>query len=238
MPYSKAFFDLQIHFAQAAADLIDMPLERTLLDYTNLYVRFGLDRAFDPGHPIWRRYIDGLGHAGDMSEWTYRFYLAQAEVALKRPMPPTFGCFSYVVQDARCVRIHFHNVEPTTVSPLCTDRLPERLSELRAMFDHIKRNHKDAARVVGTSWLYNLRAYQRCFPEGYVASARIAGSRFRNMSLWGQFLDRRGCVRPGVAADFIRRLSTTTNIRDLADTFPLQALAVDASIAQFYGFYG
>lgn len=58
------------------------------------------------------------------------------------------------------------------------------------------------------------------------------------MSLWGQFLDRRGDVRPGIAADFIRRLSTTTNIRDLTDTFPLQPLAVDAPIAPFYSFYG
>lgn len=238
MPYSKAFFDLQIHFARAAANLIDLPIERTLLDYTNIYVRLGLDRAFDPEHPLWRRYMDGLGQAADMSDWTYDFYLARAEKARERSMTSTFGCFSYVMQDAGCVRIHFQNVEPLTVSPLRADRLPERLSELRAMFDHIKRNHKDAARVVGTSWLYNLLAYQRCVPEGYIASARIAGPRFRNMSLWGQFLDRHGGVRPGIAAEFIRRLSTTTNIRDLADTFPLQALAVEAPIAQFYSFYG
>lgn len=190
MQYSKAFFDLQIHFARAVASLIDMPIERTLLDYTNLYVRLGLDRTFDPEHPIWRRYVAGLDRSADMSEWTYRFYLERAEDTRMQSMTATFGCFSYVMQDAGRVRIHFQNVEPTTVSPLCIERLPVRLSELRSMFDHIGRNHKDAARVVGTSWLYNLQAYQRCFPEGYAASARIAESKFRNLPLWGQFLDR------------------------------------------------
>ncbi|VWB58572.1 hypothetical protein BST28156_02745 [Burkholderia stagnalis] len=58
------------------------------------------------------------------------------------------------------------------------------------------------------------------------------------MSLWEHFLDRHGRVRPGIAADFIRQLSTTTNTRNPADAFPLQALAMDTPIAQFYRFYG
>jgi hypothetical protein len=238
MQYSKEFFDLQIRFARAIAALSDMPIEQALLDYTNIYVRFGLGRAFDPGHPTWRCYVDGLSKAADVCEWTYRFYLARTEVPHTQSVVATFGCFSYARQDAGCVRIHFQNIEPAMVSPLSIDRLPVRLAELYLLFDHIRRNHKEAARVAGTSWLYNLRAYQRCFPEGYVASARIAESRFRNMPLWGQFLDRNGLVRIGIAEDFIRRLSSVTNLRDLARSFPFQALAVEAPIAQFYSFYG
>ena len=242
MQYSKAFFDLQIHFARAVASLIEVPIDRALLDYTNLYVRFGLDRAFDPGHPTWIRYVDGLHSttavaSASVSEWTYRFYLAQAEEVPTHATSAAFGCFSYVMQDAGCLRIHFQNIEPATVSPLSIDRLPVRLAELRALFDHVKRNHKDVARVVGTSWLYNLRAYQRCFPEQYVSSAKVAGSKFRNMPLWGQFLDRVGCVREDIAKDFIRRLANITDVRDLASSFPLQALAAEASIAHFYEFY-
>jgi len=41
-----------------------------------------------------------------------------------------------------------------------------------------------------------------------------------------------------MADDFMRRLSTVTDASDLAHSFPLQALAVVAPLAQFYRFYG
>ncbi|WP_144150103.1 hypothetical protein [Paraburkholderia sp. BCC1885] len=238
MRYSKEFFDLQIRFAQAIVALTGTRIEQALLDYTNIYIRFGLGRAFDRGHATWRCYADGLIHAVDICDWTYRFYLKRIEADQTRPPVATFGCFSYVMQDARLVRIHFQNAEPSTVSPLSIERLPVRLAELRSLFDHIGRNQQEATRIAGTSWLYNLRAYQRCFPDGYVSSAKIAESRFRHMPLWGQFLDRNGFVRTGIVEDFIRGLSNTKNIQDPASCFPLQALAVEASIEQFYCFYG
>ncbi|MGF6933673.1 hypothetical protein OKW41_002812 [Paraburkholderia sp. UCT70] len=74
MQYSKEFFDLQIRFARTIAALSDMPIEQALLDYTNIYVRFGLGRAFDQGHPTWRCYVDGLSKAADLCDWTYRFF--------------------------------------------------------------------------------------------------------------------------------------------------------------------
>jgi len=237
-PYSKEFFALQIHFARAVADLTGLPLERALLDYTNVYVRFELGRAFDPAHPAWRRYAEGLVRAADVVEWTYRFYLAQTENSTKPSTRETFGCFSYEMQDAERVRLHFRNADPADVSPLSIDRLPLRLGELRSLFEHVKRNHENATGVVGTSWLYNLRAYRRCFPPEYTASATVAKSKFRNLPLWGQFLDRHGAVREHIAGDFKRRLSNITGIQDLAYSFPVQALAVDAPIAPFFGFYG
>ncbi|MGN6082166.1 hypothetical protein [Trinickia sp.] len=237
MRYPKAFFDLQIRFAEAASRLGDIPLERALLDYTNLYIRFGLGRAFDPYDSIWRDYTDGLRQATDISDWTYRFYLTRCEQAASPPTTPSFGCFSYVMQDAQCVRIHFQNWDPVTVSPLSTERYPIRLAELRSLFCDVFANNPDARRVVGTSWLYNLRAYRRCFPEEYVAGAK-AECRFRNMSLWGQFLDRHGSIKASSAEDFMQRLTAVADLRTLASIFPLQALAAEAPIAAFYRFYG
>lgn len=239
MQYSKAFFALQIRFATVAASLTDLPVEQALLDYTNLYVRLGLGRGFDPAHPVWREYVDGLRRAADPSDWTHRLYLAQAEKSRQMPVAATtFGCFSYAMQGRDCVRMHFHNADPSSVSPLSIDRLPIRLRELRSLFGHVKRNHEDAVRVVGTSWLHNLHAYRRCFPDEYAASATVAESKFRNLPLWGQFLDRHGNVRAATAEPFIRRLSTVTDARDLARSFPFQALSVEAPIAPFFRFYG
>jgi hypothetical protein len=236
--YSSEFFALQLRFADAAARVTGLPPERALLDYTNLYVRFGLGRAFDAGHPAWRRYIEGLHGAADRVEWTYRFYGQESERIGEPVGVLRFGCFSYAMQDAARVRIHFNNVDPKTVSPLSIERLPLRLGELRALFGHVRRRHEQATTVVGTSWLHNLHAYQRCFPKAYADSATVAQSKFRNMPLWGQFLDRHGEVDPARAEPFLRCVSALTDARDLARCFPLQALAVEAPIDDFYRFYG
>ena len=52
--YAKPFFDLQLQFAERVTALSGLPLARVLLEYTNLYIRFGLGRAFDPAHPAWQ----------------------------------------------------------------------------------------------------------------------------------------------------------------------------------------
>ncbi|MFM0492023.1 hypothetical protein [Paraburkholderia graminis] len=237
MRYGKEFFDLQLRFARVVAALAAIPLEQALLDYTNLHVRFGLGRAFDQDHPTWRRYIQGLSQTTHASDWTYSFYLAHAQAGRETPLVATFGCFSYATPDSQSIRLHFQNTDTATVSPLSIDRLPMRLSELRALFDHVRRYEPEAESVLGTSWLYNLRAYQRLFPEAYIASATVPDNRFRNMSLWGQFLDRNGGLKVGFTEDFLRRLSKTTTVRELASCFPLQALAVSAPITQFHTFY-
>jgi hypothetical protein len=244
--YSKAFFALQLRFATLAAELTGVPIERALLDYTNLYVRFGLGRAFDPAHPAWRRYVDGVHRETDLAQWTHRFYLAHADAFQAPQRVATFGCFSYEMQDAGRVRLHFENVDSPAVSPLSIERLPHRLAELRSLFAHVGRHQRQAARVVGTSWLHNLLAYQRCFPREYAASATVTESKFRTLPLWGQFVDRNGELRADITDDFLRRLTHAAHAaraahaahaQDLARCFPFQALAVDAPIGVFYRFY-
>lgn len=238
MTYSKAFFDLQVQFACRVARISGMHLEQALLDYTNLYVRFGLGRAFDQEHPVWRRYVNGLCNAADIHEWTYRFFLAGPNNIEPPSVVATFGCFSYAKPDHEYVRLHFRDAEATGRSPLDIQCVDARLDELRSMFAHIERAGQGSLRVVGTSWLYNLRAYRRLFPAAYLATARVAEARFRNMPLWGQFLDRHGAVRQDMAAVFLERLSHQTAMDDIANCFPLQALAVDAPASVFHDFYG
>jgi hypothetical protein len=74
MRYQKEFFDLQLQFARRVAEISGAPLEQAILDYTNLYIRFAIDRSFSPEHPVWLDYVEGLKCASDIDEWTYRFY--------------------------------------------------------------------------------------------------------------------------------------------------------------------
>lgn len=214
-----------------------MPWERALLDYTNLYVRFGLGRDFDPAHPVWREYLAGLRGPRHDGDWTYRFYLTRAAVPAGPPAVMGTGCFWYSRLDEERIRLHFQNAETDGRSPLGAERLDRRLTDLATVFRHVKRTWDRPPRVVGASWLYNLSAYRRLFPPAYLATARVIGERFRSMPLWGQFLDRRGEIRERARREFLGRLDRQQSLDRLDLCFPLQVLSLEASATEFHDFY-
>ena len=236
--YAKPFFDLQLQFAHKVAALSGLPLTRVLFEYTNLYVRFGLGRDFDPAHPIWREYLSGLQDTNDSREWTYRFYLARPEATAAPGVVASFGCFSYAPLSGDRIRLHFQNAETDGHSPLGIERRGQRLADLAALFTHVKRTLRQPQQVVGASWLYNLEAYRRLFPALYLATARVLDHRFRHMPLWGQFLDRHGELKETMTRQFVERLERQPNLNGLEHCFPLQVLRVEASVQAFYDFYG
>jgi hypothetical protein len=237
MPYSKAFFDLQLRFAQRAAELGGMPLPQALLDYTNLYIRFGLGHAFDPAHPVWLRYVAGINSTIDHDDWTYRFFMTRPEDVAPPSLVASFGCFSYGSIGDESIRLHFRNEESHGRGPLSEACLPERRAELRALFQHAGLTMPDASRVKGTSWLYHVAGYRHLFPDAYLASAVVARHRFRHMPLWGQFLDRHGFVRERAAAELTARMAQQTTLDDIDRCFPCRPLALDAPLSAFQGFY-
>lgn len=236
--FARAFFELQLDFAATAARLTGRPVADTLLDYTNLYVRFGLGRDFDPANPAWQGYIAGLRVPGDRGEWTYRFYLARGRHVAPPDLVASFGCFSYARLGTDRIRLHFRATEHDGGSPLRKERRHRRMAELAALFAHVEATIRAPVRVAGASWLYNLDAYRRLFPESYVATARVMRNRFRHMPLWGQFLTRHGDVRAGLVSQFRERLARQTTAADLDDCFPFQVLAVEAAVSEFHDFYG
>lgn len=238
MIYAKGFFDLQLQFAHKVTVLSGLPLARALLEYTNLYVRFGLGRDFDPAHPTWREYLAGLQDTNDNREWTYRFYLKRPEAMAVPAVVATFGCFSYAQLSGDRIRLHFRNAETDRRSPLGIERLGQRLADLAALFEHVKRTLRQPLQVVGASWLYNLDAYRRLFPPSYLATARVLDHRFQHMPLWGQFLDRRGEIKENMTRQFLERLEGQSSLDSLDQCFSFQVLRLESSASEFYDFYG
>jgi hypothetical protein len=237
MIFTKDFLALQLRFAERAAVLAHVPRERALLDYTNLYVRFGLGREFDEQHPVWRAYLAGLRASGNISEYTSAFYLRTAGATTAPPSIGEFGCFSWAYEEQQRIRLHFINAEPGDVSPLSARERDMRLSELRALFAHVRAVVGDATSVVGISWLYNLEAYRRLFPPGYGESRRRMPARFRGMSLWGQFLNHRGELKQTAADGFLDNLDRLSSFDEVDRCFPFQVLTTEAPVQQFYSFY-
>jgi hypothetical protein len=236
--YAKAFFDLQLRFAETVSALSDLPFDRAVLEYTNLYARFGFGRDFDPAPPVWQEFLAGRGHAIDDREWTYRFYLARAGAEGPPGIVATFGCFSYVLRSDGRIRLHFLNAETDGRSPLGIERREHRLADLAALFAHVKQTRPEPSRVLGASWLYNLEAYGRLFPKSYLATARALRGRFQHMPLWGQFVDRRGELKESLAQPFRTRLERQSSLEDLDECFRFQVLTLEAPMHEFYEFYG
>jgi len=238
MVFSKDFFDLQFAFAERVRDLSGVSLEVALFESTNFYVRLGFGRDFKANHPGWQSYLSGLREARDGREWTYRFYLREPEVRTAPSVAASFGCFSYAVRDAGHVRLHFRSAEADDCSSLGASRIGQRRADLSALCAHWKPGLSRDTPVVGASWLYNLQAYRRLFPPGYVSTARPIRGAFRSMALWGQFVDRRGEVRSPAAAAFRSALGRASSSGDLDACLPLQPLTVTASVGEFRDFYG
>ena len=238
MVYAKAFFDLQLQFAQTVSVLSGLPLGRVLFEYTNFYIRFGFGRDFDPTHPGWREYLAGLPNTNHRCEWTCRFYLTRSRAVVPPNLVATFGCFSYAQLSNDRIRLHFENAETDGHSPLGIQRQGQRLADLAALFEYVKRTVRQPLRVVGASWLYNLEAYRRLFPKSYLATAHTIHGRFQHMPLWGQFVNRCGDIKESMAHQFLARLGRQTSLEGLDQCFPFQVLRVEGSVLEFYDFYG
>jgi hypothetical protein len=234
--YARELFDLQLTFAERVQALSGLPLEQVLFEYTNLFVRFGFGRDLDPQDERWQAYLAGLREAADPREWTYRFYLRDPETKTAPEVVATFGCFSYAALGADRIRLHFHNAEPDGVSPLCSARTARRQSELATLFQHVAET-RDDPEVVGVSWLYNIDAYRRLFPPAYVITARVLHDRFQSMPLWGQFVDRHGCVKEALREPFLTALNKQSGMQHLDACFPLPVLATHAPVSEFRDFY-
>jgi hypothetical protein len=58
------------------------------------------------------------------------------------------------------------------------------------------------------------------------------------MPLWGQFLDRYGEIKKSMTRPFLERLERQSSVDSLDQCFPFQVLSVEASVTEFYDFYG
>lgn len=238
MIYAKPFFDLQLDFAERIAAVAGLPFEQAVLDYTNLYIRFGFGREFSSSHPGWREYADGLRGAADRSAWTYRFYTVRSGAVEPPGLVATFGRFAYARLDRDRIRLHFLGGEEGGQSPLASGRRGQRTAELAALFADVKRRGEDTVRVVGASWLYNVEAYRALFPASYLATARPLRGRFRHMPLWGQFVNRRGEIREDAARELRARLRRLPHAEEADACFPSPLLSLEAPARDFCAFYG
>lgn len=230
----RSYFSLQLTFATYYAQVAGVPLNAAVARCTNLRRRLHL--WGESGAEQWAIFLAELGTVSQdqaaLLSTTLKFHKARPPLA----PAPTFGCFSYDSPNAAGVlRIHFMPPNDLDASPLAAAAVDARRHELRAMFQHIRSAHPEARSVMGVSWLYNLQAYTRLFPQAFVKSIQpVSGPLHLNgSSTWGQVLDWRQQVKPAVRDELLRRL-VDMDVTAPWRVFPLQAQVATCGVQLFH----
>ena len=196
VPFDQDFFQIQIEFARAAAELQGIPfetvLENALLKYTSVYNFIGergrgsgpLKEAYDEFTERARPYAAEGKYAEhnerndrEIARIAHEMYMDQRSRSKVENEERQFGCFSYRIyrsentDEQKKISIHFKNRDSKGGGPLSSGKIASRQRDLYEMFKEIRRLHPtDDYLVTGESWLYNEPKYRALFPEEYQAS--------------------------------------------------------------------
>lgn len=241
----KDFFELQMKFAQELQQkthkpLLDIIKTRTSDLRLNAFNREGYKMlGLKPGIT-----------EENILDMSYQEYLKTADENAVEYHPEgstRFGCFYYDQDDKKeKIRIHFFNAEFDTLGPLDKTKIELRKKEMKDMLNNIKTKYKDTKEISGLSWLYNLPAYKRLFPQSYLNNLEMNEDQFqwaRGTTIWGQFIDSQYHLKKELADELIRRLKELPADQSLSEVFkegpPLMApLSSHGSLQDFYEMYG
>ena len=227
--YSVEFFALQLRFAAKVAEFAGLPLSETVGSHTNIYVRLGMGPRLDLTNPDWMEYVCTLATSSDPAAWTHQIHRRRAHLPCGPTLVASVGCFSYALMEPGRVRLHFHAGSQLSDSPLSLVNEGLRQRELTALLSQLAGSDEDV-QVVGASWLYNLEAYRRLFPEAYLCHLSPVEHPYQRMPLWGQFLNRDRSVRAGAVQHFDSCLAQATSLADLSLCFPFKVLSASVSV--------
>ena len=227
--YSVEFFALQLRFAAKVAEFAGLPFSETVGSHTNIYVRLGMGPRLDLANPDWIEYVRTLATSSDRAAWTHQIHCRRAHLPCGPTLVASVGCFSYALVEPGRVRLHFHTGSQLSDSPLSLVNEGLRKRELIALLSQLAESDEDV-QVVGVSWLYNLAAYRRLFPEPYLCHLRPIAHPYQRMPLWGQFLNRHRSVRAGAVQHFDSCLAQATSLADLSLCFPFKVLTASLPV--------
>jgi hypothetical protein len=245
-----AYFSLQLDYAKRAAQVLKIPIDQALMEFTSFWRRIHnplvlktnkQEWSFDPETPQWRELCYSINNNQPADIVAHELYLKNNNGT--ETGKQYFGCFRYdftpeADNDQGVITIHFKNRDNSGEGPLSKERQKERHHDLKTMFEHISNNYPQATIVKGGSWLYNLDSYRRLFPEIFTTGMTIEEIPFpRSSGIWGQFLDSNGKVNDHKKYNFLLKVNTAKNADQLLQCFEFRILFPKAGIENFYNHF-
>jgi hypothetical protein len=234
MGYPVTFFAPQVRLAHLLARRFTLPLSDALLHYTTAARSLGVTDE------EWPAIAPALLASDDLATALHAAYQRRQG---PDPHPadttfhgrPLFGCFSYAVREGGVIRPHFVANDLPGLSPLGRERVAARQAELRRLVAHVQANVPAATTVLGNSWMYNLAAYRRLFPDAYTAHLPASDEdEFQYLACWGQCYDRVWHPRPAAVTVLFQRAERLEDLAALRHCFPYQILQPSCPIEIFY----
>lgn len=236
MEFQRSYFALHLAFARRVAELQGIALDDAMLRYTPWYNHgLRLGKEPDANHPGWLAFLDAVHDGAAPVEHLYE---ASRTAPPYPDSVPDLCFYGDYWPEHRTAGVHFVNNAPGGIA-LQRSEVFKRVAELRAIFTTVAREHPEAERVGGGSWLYNVEAYRRLFPPAYVATRRPADRiHYGFMGAWGQFLDRHFAVKPQVRDPFLAGIAAARTMAEVEACFPYRQMIVGGDIEMFYRYYG
>ncbi len=241
------YFALQFEYAKRAAQILKIPLEQALMEFTSFWRRIHdplvlktnkTEWSFDPETPQWRELCFRINNNQLADIVAYDLYLRNNNST--EAGKQYFGCFRYdfisqVGNDYGVIKIHFKNRDSSIEGPLSKERQKARRHDLKRMFEHISENYPEAKIVKGGSWLYNLKSYQRLFPKMFTSNMKVEEIPFpRTSGIWGQFLNSDRQVNEKMKCSFIQKVNNAKSSEELLECFEFRILFPSTDIEYFY----
>ena len=246
--YPKEFFKIQSDFVEEFYPKLQISRERGYFQLTNFFTRIiGYDYAKFPSERN-VEWIELISKIPEKQEETIDFFYNEYLNRVNSPKKEVynireFGCFHYYRFDTTGIlQLHFEANDPD--GNLSKDRIQNRKDELREMFEYIKSNESGDSQFLATTWLFNIEAFTRLFPEEFSQKAYLWNSNncFQDNSHWGQFLDKDRNFLDEIADQFKENWTSIKEDQTVAllsfnrlFPFPTKESRVDLNV--FYKFY-
>jgi hypothetical protein len=247
----KEHFALRMEFAKRMSQETKEPLWLCLRRYTDLYDMLGLggperhiSDEIRKRRQVYEWRVEGADNEEEalrVSEELYRAALPSGDTFTEQWHP-----FKYTYDKASgTVSTHFIGaLNPLFYeeksSALSSAQLHESRQKVKEMFQTIREEHPDAEYVEGCSWLYNLEAYRRLYPEAYLRSAELWNPHDRQVStpmIWAQFYSKDGGLNLERVAQFREKMKHL-DPEHPEDAFPYRPVIAGCDIGEFYKEYG
>ncbi len=238
--YSKDFFKLQLQFAQIISEKYECDFAEALFRFTSIYVR--LLGFLDEDPPFrentnWLKIVSDFPKNEDKQlEYIYIKYINHEKNRNRTPIANCFGCIFFKYHSkTNQYELHYNALEKE--SGLGYNRIQERLSDLKQLFETIQKEEKPGSTIFVRTWLLNIKAFQRLFPKIFIENAKMWDINLaQDNSHWGQFLDINGNVKLDLAEQLLTNAKSEYH-ENINSYFPLKVLISEEKTAEFYRFY-
>jgi len=233
----KDFLSFKQNSPSKIAETRGISLSEALLQYTSAHTR--LFRHPTRGvNDDWQEFVDSVPSNPDaITELIYATYLQHEEdlVSESHQERIVFGCFSLVYKESRnSFTLHFGNND--SQGNLGQDRITARWDDLRKLSDSIKSSKQNGAMIQMSSWLLSIDAFTRLMPPEFVQSIEVCSvDTAQDNGLWGQFLDKEGQVKTGLAEKLLS--SIEDNAISVVESFPIEFKTSSVPQEVFFDYY-